>query len=88
MRIPCPYCGLRDLSEFVSIGEARGRRPDPNTAEAQRQFVEHVYRRDNLAGPGGELWYHALGCRSWLRIVRDTRTHQIENAVLARGDAP
>jgi heterotetrameric sarcosine oxidase delta subunit len=87
MRIRCPYCGLRDLSEFVSIGEAPSRRPDPNAPEAQRQFFERVYLRDNLAGPGEELWYHALGCRSWLRIVRDTRTHQIEGVVLARGAA-
>ncbi len=24
-----------------------------------------------------ELWYHAFGCRSWLRVTRDTRTHEI-----------
>jgi sarcosine oxidase subunit delta len=24
-----------------------------------------------------ELWYHGFGCRSWLRVKRDTRTHEI-----------
>jgi heterotetrameric sarcosine oxidase delta subunit len=84
MRIPCPYCGLRDFSEFVTIGEASAGRPNPDAAEAERQFFDYVYLRDNPAGSSEELWYHAQGCRSWLRLVRDTRTHHIESAVLAR----
>ena len=35
------------------------------------------YLRDNPAGPHEELWYHGFGCRSWLRVKRDTRTHEI-----------
>ena len=31
-----------------------------------------------------ELWYHGGGCRSWLRVVRDTRTHEIESVALAK----
>lgn len=88
MRIPCPYCGRRDLSEFVSIGEAAGDRPDPAAADADRQFFAYAYLRDNPAGRSEELWYHAQGCRSWLRLVRDTRTHAIESAVLAREPVP
>jgi methylglutamate dehydrogenase subunit B len=84
MRIPCPYCGLRDSAEFVTIGEASVRRPNPDAADAAAQFFAYAYLRDNLAGLGEELWYHAQGCRSWLKIVRDTRTHQIESVALAR----
>ncbi len=84
MRLPCPFCGSRDASEFVTIGEASGPRPDPATPDAAENFFAYAYLRDNPAGPSEEYWYHAFGCRSWLKIVRDTRTHEIESAVLAR----
>lgn len=79
MRIQCPYCGDRDLSEFVYHGDAT-RRPDPVKADAPRQLYETIYLRDNPAGHHQGLWYHANGCRSWLRVTRDTRTHEILDA--------
>ena len=33
--------------------------------------------RDNKAGPHRELFYHVGGCRTWLVVTRDTRTHAI-----------
>lgn len=84
MRIPCPYCGVRDVSEFVTIGEASTSRPNVDSPDAARQFFDYAYLRDNPAGRSQELWYHAQGCRSWLSVVRDTRTHQIESATSAR----
>jgi heterotetrameric sarcosine oxidase delta subunit len=77
MRIQCPFCGERDASEFAYLGAADCRRPDAQAADAQARFVAAVYLRVNPAGPHDELWYHASGCRSWLRVVRDTRTHEI-----------
>jgi sarcosine oxidase subunit delta len=77
MRIPCPFCGERDLSEFAYLGDAGVARPDPAAIDATEQFTVAVYLRDNPAGRHDELWYHAFGCRSWLRVSRDTRTHQI-----------
>lgn len=76
MRIQCPFCGERDASEFVYLGDANARRPDASAAE---KFFEAVYLRDNPAGLHTELWYHGMGCRSWLRVTRDTRTHVISN---------
>lgn len=76
MRIQCPFCGERDLSEFAYLGDAEITRPDPNAADAEAQFVTAVYLRRNTAGPHRELWYHAFGCRGWLRATRDTRTHR------------
>jgi sarcosine oxidase subunit delta len=84
MRVSCPFCGPRDVSEFVYLGDAGVARPDPAAPDAPAQFVDAVYLRDNPAGPHEELWYHQAGCRSWLRVTRDTRTHAILNAVLAR----
>jgi sarcosine oxidase subunit delta len=84
MRIHCPFCGPRDVSEFVTTGEATGARPDPEAPDAAQKFVDYAYLRTNPAGRSEEYWYHTLGCRSWLRVVRDTRTHSIESAILAR----
>jgi methylglutamate dehydrogenase subunit B len=82
MRIPCPFCGERDLREFTYLGDATVVRPDPAAPEAERRFFDYVYLRDNPAGDHRELWYHAQGCRSWIRVVRDTRTHRIAGAAL------
>jgi methylglutamate dehydrogenase subunit B len=83
MRIPCPFCGERDLREFTYLGDATVTRPDPADPEAERLFFEYAYLRDNPAGPHRELWYHAQGCRSWLRVDRDTRTHRVARTSLA-----
>jgi methylglutamate dehydrogenase subunit B len=83
VRIPCPYCGSRDLSEFVYLGDAAPKRPDPAAENAAELFYEYVYLRENPAGPIQELWYHSSGCRSWLLVSRNTRTHDIADAKLA-----
>ena len=87
MRIECPFCGERDVSEFAYLGDASFHRPSPEAADAADRFYEAVYLRDNPAGPHQELWYHANGCLSWLRVTRDTRTHAILAVQLAR-EAP
>jgi methylglutamate dehydrogenase subunit B len=84
MRIQCPFCGEQDSSEFSYLGAADAQRPDPNAPGTQAQFFEAVYLRDNPAGSHNELWYHGSGCRSWLRVTRDTRTHEIFAVELAR----
>jgi heterotetrameric sarcosine oxidase delta subunit len=77
MRIRCPFCHERDLGEFTYLGDANARRPDPDAPDADSRFFDAVYLRDNPAGPHEELWYHGHGCRSWLVVKRDTRTHEI-----------
>jgi sarcosine oxidase subunit delta len=83
VRIPCPFCGERDLSEFSYLGDAGYRRPEPGSENIE-EYYETVYLRDNPAGPHEELWYHAFGCRSWLIVTRDTRTHEILAARLSK----
>lgn len=88
MRLPCPYCGLRDAHEFSYLGDASPRRPDPSAPDAADAFHDYVYLRDNPAGALRELWYHAAGCRRWIVVERDTRTHAVAGATLAEGSAP
>ena len=85
MRIPCPHCGQRDLQEFTYLGDATPRRPD-GLAGSSAAMHDYVYLRDNPAGPHRELWHHAAGCRAWLIVTRDTRTHAILGAVPARDE--
>lgn len=79
MRIPCPYCGDRDAQEFVYRGDAAPQRPT-----GEDGMFDYVYLRDNPEGPIREHWYHAQGCRTWILVTRDTRTHRIDGAVMAR----
>lgn len=72
MRITCPYCGSRDISEFAYHGDATRTRP-----KRDEDVYAYVYERDNPAGPHREHWYHAQGCRGWLTVTRNTLTHEI-----------
>ena len=86
MRIPCPFCGERDGSEFSYLGDASVPRPDPAAEDAEARFFEAVYLRANPAGEMQELWYHASGCRRWLKVTRDTRTHAISGTAMAKAE--
>jgi sarcosine oxidase subunit delta len=85
MRIPCPFCGERGVGEFSYRGDATLQRPDPATENALAAFVDYVHLRDNPAGRHHEFWQHTAGCRAWLVVVRDVRTHAIEAVSMARG---
>lgn len=78
MRIPCPVCGPRPLSEFTYEGDATVVRP-PLDADADTWFAA-VYQRENPRGPHTELWHHIQGCRTFVRVERDTATHEIHGA--------
>lgn len=84
MRIPCPFCGDRDVSEFAYFGDAAVVRPFPDAPNTAERVFETLYLRDNPRGPHTELWYHASGCRGWLSVDRDTATHEVASAALTR----
>lgn len=79
MLIPCPHCGNRDVAEFTYLGDAKSKRPNPETAK-QTAWDDFVYYRDNPIGPHKELWQHNGGCRLIVELVRDTKTHEITKA--------
>ncbi|GAB1381621.1 sarcosine oxidase subunit delta [Pararhodobacter sp.] len=82
MLIPHPLLGLRDAQEFTYLGDAR--LIDRPTSGNEAELAEYVYLRDNPAGVHRELWFHEQGDRSWLVVTRNTLTHEILGAELAR----
>jgi heterotetrameric sarcosine oxidase delta subunit len=73
--------------EFTYLGDATVRRPDPGAlGRCDRRMVARL--RLSARQPGrartSEYWYHGGGCRSWLVVTRNTRTHEISD-VEARG---
>ena len=75
MRIACPFCGPRENGEFSYLGDAKPKRPAADAGEDA--VYDYVYLRDNIAGEMEELWYHGGGCRAWLKVRRNTVTHEI-----------
>ena len=75
IRIPCPFCGERDHSEFTYGGDGAIEYP-PLDASAEAWY-EAVFLRENIRGVQLETWHHISGCRMWLVVERDTMTHEI-----------
>ena len=75
LRIPCPWCGLRDENEFVHGGEAAVLRPEDPGEVDDEAWADYLFYRDNPRGPQRERWLHAYGCRQWFTLNRDTLTH-------------
>ncbi|AZV80885.1 sarcosine oxidase subunit delta (plasmid) [Parasedimentitalea marina] len=85
MLINHPLLGPRDAQEFTYLGDASLiNRPDWQAEDAQEQFHDYLYLRDNPAGLHRELWFHETGDRSWVVVTRDTTTHEITKVELAR----
>ncbi len=83
MRLTCPICGARDSREFAYRGDAKLMARPGGDAGAET-FHDYLNLRDNPEGRHAELWQHEMGCRSWLRVERDTRTHEVFDVRLAR----
>jgi heterotetrameric sarcosine oxidase delta subunit len=75
--IDCPHCGPRAQIEFTYGGDATVARPADPDAMDKREWLDFVYLRDNPRGPHVEWWHHSAGCRRWLKVRRDTLTHEI-----------
>lgn len=74
-QIRCPWCGVRDEAEYVYRGDATCVRP---SADADiESFFQYTYIRNNPKGWHLEWWHHVGGCRQWIKVVRNTLTHEI-----------
>ncbi|MCH8100990.1 MAG: sarcosine oxidase subunit delta [Proteobacteria bacterium] len=84
LRIPCPWCGVRDETEFRFGGEAHVERPGLEVSDAE--WADYLFNRENPKGLHYERWCHVYGCSQWFNVVRDTVTHEI-HAVYEMGEA-
>lgn len=75
LRINCPFCGERDHSEFSYGGD--GSIEYPALDASREDWHDAVFQRENIRGRQTETWHHVNGCRMWLKIERDTMTHEI-----------
>ena len=81
MRLPCPICGERDVREFYYQGAAvMLHRPEPDAGVAA--WDDYLHLRDNQPGDLQELWSHDAGCGAWMKVVRNTASHAVGDAVL------
>ena len=83
--IACPHCGPRAHIEFTYGGDATVVRPDPASASS-KEWLDHIYLRDNPRGPHLEWWQHSSGCRAWIKVRRDTASHEVQGAWPADGE--
>lgn len=83
LRIPCPWCGVRDEPEFTYGGQSHVTRPLPDVDDAT--WAQYLFVRDNPKGVHFERWCHAYGCGQWFNVARDTVTHEIR-AVYRMGE--
>ena len=86
LRIKCPWCGVRNEDEFSYGGDATVERPTDEAS--QDDWYDYVYTRSNPAGRHHEYWHHINGCRAWLLLERDTRTHEIFSIAPASPNQP
>jgi heterotetrameric sarcosine oxidase delta subunit len=75
LRIDCPWCGVRDESEFRYRGDATEARPAAEAGTAA--FAAYVYARSNPRGWHLEWWLHVGGCRGLVKVLRHTLSHEI-----------
>ncbi len=83
LRLPCPYCGTRDETEYRLGGESHVVRPGLEASDAE--WSDYLFNRDNPKGINYERWCHSYGCGQWFNVARDTVTHDIL-AVYLMGD--
>lgn len=81
MKIPCPLCGSRDRREFYYYG-AEDYLTRPDEKASIEELDNHLFLRDNPAGPTRDVWYHEQGCGSWMVVSRNTITHEVTRAEL------
>ncbi len=80
LQIPCPWCGLRDESEFSYGGEAHIVRPLNPDALSDAEWADYLFMRTNPKGSHLEQWHHSYGCRRWFNVQRDTLSYQVDSS--------
>jgi heterotetrameric sarcosine oxidase delta subunit len=72
--INCPNCGRRSVYEFKFGGEYK---QTPDQGAEMKEWCDYLYFNQNISGFHDEWWYHTMGCGDWIKIRRNTATHEI-----------
>ena len=76
--IYCPYCEEhREEEEFRPKGQAHIVRPKDPEACSDEEWGDYLFFRDNPRGIHHEMWVHAVGCRKFFNVTRNTVTYEI-----------
>lgn len=81
----CPFCGIRDETEFHFATEAGKARPEPAAAVSGAKWAAYLHLTRNPKGPSGEVWVH-LTCGELFVMERDTASHEVLAAAALRDD--
>ncbi len=85
--IECPWCGVRDETEFSCVGEAHIVRPPETGKLSDAEWADYLFMRKNPKGAHREQWLHAAGCRRYFNAERDTLSYRI-GATYKVGEKP
>jgi sarcosine oxidase, subunit delta len=81
----CPFCGLRDETEFVFGAEAGNTRPEPAAQTSDSDWSRYLYMNSNPKGSSREIWVHVT-CGEFFVMERDTVTHVVSASHAIGGD--
>jgi sarcosine oxidase subunit delta len=72
--INCPNCGKRSVYEYKFGGECK---QPPDQGAGMKAWCDYLHFNQNSSGFQDEWWYHSAGCRDWIKIRRNTATHEM-----------
>jgi methylglutamate dehydrogenase subunit B len=76
LKIPCTFCGERDISEF-SYGGRVTTLPKLDGDKGLQDWHEAVHMRPQTGEVVVENWFHEYGCENWISIQRNVKSHVI-----------
>ncbi|MCY4540950.1 MAG: sarcosine oxidase subunit delta [Rhodobacteraceae bacterium] len=77
--IECPFCGSRDEREFDYGGLAKPPRGRIAEVASDREWLDYLLIAEEQGEIAEEYWWHVRGCGEWIKIRRNTLTHDIES---------
>jgi heterotetrameric sarcosine oxidase delta subunit len=78
-RLECPFCGPRELEEFLF---------HKTLAEPAASPFAAVYERSNRVDLSVEHWQHLHGCRAWLLVRRNPSNNDVLEVRMLGGRGP
>ncbi|MEM7214491.1 MAG: sarcosine oxidase subunit delta [Pseudomonadota bacterium] len=72
----CPFCGLRNETEFLFAVEAGHPRPEPAESVSDEEWARYLYLHKAPKGHAREIWLHVT-CGEYFVLDRNTITREV-----------